>query len=62
MEEKWQEEQKLWNLSPFDSELVWAARSGMDWWAKEHSGLARKKQKTKTEQYYIYFYQLLKLY
>lgn len=45
MEERWQEEQNQWSLSPFDSELVWAAHPEKDWWLKEHSGLCRKKQK-----------------
>lgn len=39
MEETRQEQLKRWNWSPFDSELVWAARTGMDWWVKEHSSL-----------------------
>ncbi len=42
MGEKSGEEPKRW--SPADSELVWAVRSGMDCWLKEHSGLKRKKQ------------------
>lgn len=37
MGEKSGEEPKRW--SPADSELVWAVRSGMDCWLKEHSGL-----------------------
>lgn len=35
--QKWNQSQ-----SPFDSELVWSAQFGMDWWLKEHSGLIEK--------------------
>lgn len=39
------EEPKRWSRSPFDAELVWAARFGMDLWLKGHSGLDREKNK-----------------